>query len=495
MSRIAIWQKFVVGVLLLCGASVMFEAGSIQEMFGGEESDLLQVSVHTMVEDTAGLEEETPPMAIEEKVEVDIGRDEDVEDADKSESEVQVQSLVSPIFPAIVYRHPAVHEVSLIMDSASSSSASSLPPAPFSIPENDVCSRLCPYSRNFGSAGFPPLEDATAVPTEIISPTMFRDFADYVLAWPFAVFEENDIAGPTPAAAVANKCSPPIPIVYTQINRDVTVVTRFLDMYRKANPDGQVILITGQSDFTPLEVKWHRPVLGHPAIYRWLAQNVDSPETELASRNNKLIPVPIGLNYYINVPHMKEFLSEVEVSGWPEKDRLLLVNFWPGSYHDRPAVFDAFCNEDSVFNNATTCTAWDGQEAHVMSDQSADYRNLSRAKYIVAPRGNGIDTHRAWESLYVKAVPIMQSSTINSLFEGLPVIIVNEITPEFIPDPEELERLYDEIYRPMFEDPAVQRRLTRFFWFTFVENLRQQEMQRRGLVHFGENRRQCWPIA
>jgi hypothetical protein len=46
-------------------------------------------------------------------------------------------------------------------------------------------------------------------------------------------------------------------------------------------------------------------------------------------------------------------------------------------------------------------------------------------KFVVAPRGNGWDTHRLWEALYLGCVPIVESSVLDPLYKQLPVLIVN----------------------------------------------------------------------
>jgi len=59
-------------------------------------------------------------------------------------------------------------------------------------------------------------------------------------------------------------------------------------------------------------------------------------------------------------------------------------------------------------------------------------------KFIVCPRGNGIDTHRMWEALYCGVIPIVQRHLVHSNIEGkLPVLFVDsyhEITEELLYD-------------------------------------------------------------
>ena len=60
---------------------------------------------------------------------------------------------------------------------------------------------------------------------------------------------------------------------------------------------------------------------------------------------------------------------------------------------------------------------------------------LKKHKFCLSPPGRGIDTHRTWESLMVGTIPILLSSPMDSLFNDLPVIIVDDllkITPAFL---------------------------------------------------------------
>jgi hypothetical protein len=56
-------------------------------------------------------------------------------------------------------------------------------------------------------------------------------------------------------------------------------------------------------------------------------------------------------------------------------------------------------------------------------------------KFMACPEGNGIDTHRTWECLYIGCIPVMKRSVFTSFFEHLPICFVNnweEITEDFL---------------------------------------------------------------
>ena len=60
---------------------------------------------------------------------------------------------------------------------------------------------------------------------------------------------------------------------------------------------------------------------------------------------------------------------------------------------------------------------------------------MSNYPFVLSPRGNGLDCHRTWEALLCGCIPVVRTSALDSLYDGLPVIIVNnwrEVTPEFL---------------------------------------------------------------
>ena len=82
-----------------------------------------------------------------------------------------------------------------------------------------------------------------------------------------------------------------------------------------------------------------------------------------------------------------------------------------------------------------------------------DYMQLMKTyKFALAPPGRGIDTHRCWEALMVGTIPIVLSSSINELYEDLPVVVIEDwsiITEEF------LHKKYDEILKSTYDFQKV----------------------------------------
>ena len=60
---------------------------------------------------------------------------------------------------------------------------------------------------------------------------------------------------------------------------------------------------------------------------------------------------------------------------------------------------------------------------------------LSKSKYCICPRGYGLDTHRLWECLYLKVIPIVDRNCVTEYHENLGLLIVDDwnlITESFL---------------------------------------------------------------
>jgi hypothetical protein len=61
--------------------------------------------------------------------------------------------------------------------------------------------------------------------------------------------------------------------------------------------------------------------------------------------------------------------------------------------------------------------------------------NIYNHKFVICPEGNGIDTHRIWECLYMGTIPIVSDNINNAFYRGLPICIVDDwgkITEDFL---------------------------------------------------------------
>jgi hypothetical protein len=76
---------------------------------------------------------------------------------------------------------------------------------------------------------------------------------------------------------------------------------------------------------------------------------------------------------------------------------------------------------------------------------SENIKLLQRYKFCVCPEGNGLDTHRLWEALFVKTVPILLRSKFSENIQmttKLPMILLDsweELDVKKMPDYESFD--------------------------------------------------------
>lgn len=171
-------------------------------------------------------------------------------------------------------------------------------------------------------------------------------------------------------------------------------------------------LITHESDY---EINEKLFSFKPKCISKWYAQNVNYDHKDL-------IPIPIGIaNDYCQIT-LK--INNLKREGNPEK--LLYVNHRVETYpKGRKWIYDYFENNDWCSVDQPNLTLNEYKE------------KLDNHKFIICPRGNGIDTHRLWESLYHGIIPIVEKNIHCKCLKDLPVVIVNsfkDITREFLED-------------------------------------------------------------
>ncbi len=153
-------------------------------------------------------------------------------------------------------------------------------------------------------------------------------------------------------------------------------------------------------------------------IAAWFVQNIDREATE------RLIPIPIGLANQV-WPHGQVWVLDPLAKSAPsagslERNRFLYINFsaWTNAKARQPCL-DHFKRVG----------------AEPQKSFSEYLSDLSQTLFVPSPPGNGLDCHRTWEALLMGCYPIVLRSTLNPLYEGLPVVVIEsweEATDEFL---------------------------------------------------------------
>ncbi len=182
--------------------------------------------------------------------------------------------------------------------------------------------------------------------------------------------------------------------------------------------ENPVILITGNSDY-PID---DRRIKQMPSnIKKWYAQN-------LLVNHPKITPIPLGLeNKHISV-------REGHGVGYFDRASLKETLLSSKHYENNPSKL--------IYANFNVCTNyWHRRKVKKTCIQSKHidwevynlsldvfFKRILDYEMVVCPIGNGIDTHRLWEVLYLKRIPIIikhGNYKIYELYEKLPIIILN----------------------------------------------------------------------
>lgn len=70
------------------------------------------------------------------------------------------------------------------------------------------------------------------------------------------------------------------------------------------------------------------------------------------------------------------------------------------------------------------------------SDSISYFKEIGKYKFVICPEGNGVDTHRLWETLYSKGIPIVEyNELMHKKCHGLPILWskdFSELTEEYL---------------------------------------------------------------
>ena len=175
----------------------------------------------------------------------------------------------------------------------------------------------------------------------------------------------------------------------------------------KVNNLRNIKLITHQTDeLITKEIYRSKP----QCISEWYSVNVEH-------KADNLFPLPLGL---ANI-FQKNYLNPLSINGISEfdskkLDSKLYINFKPSTNSkERNDLYDKLKNYSFV-------------EVDEPNLSVEDYTNkLKSHSFILAPWGNGIDSHRLWESLYLGKIPITKYHHTYTAAKNLPVMFVDDL--------------------------------------------------------------------
>lgn len=155
-------------------------------------------------------------------------------------------------------------------------------------------------------------------------------------------------------------------------------------------------------------------------VEHWFTQNVHTI-------NYKVESLPIGLenDMWFRPLRKKEKMEAMLRTKKEYKNLVYLNHNVKTNPIERVAPYELFKGKPWV-------TVKEGTNGHFFDHYLSDiYSHI----FVICPEGNGIDTHRKWETLYMTNIPIEKRNLNNRFYDDLPICLVDdweEVTEEFL---------------------------------------------------------------
>jgi len=236
-------------------------------------------------------------------------------------------------------------------------------------------------------------------------------------------------------------------------------------------------LVTGDEDWAiPSGFDRSQALLADERVACWFTQNYDGTEA-----HDKLQPLPIGLDFHTisnrrkwghwpATPAAQEAeLEALRASAPPSARRLLRVH---ADFHFNKHKQQVWGDD----RHAVQLALSDNPDVQFQTKKVRRielWREKTRYAFVVSPHGNGLDCHRTWESLVLGNIVIVKRSSLDPLYEGLPVVIVD--------DWREIDtanlRAWHAQHQASFDDPTVQDKLTNRYWIARMRKILNERLQ------------------
>jgi hypothetical protein len=202
-------------------------------------------------------------------------------------------------------------------------------------------------------------------------------------------------------------------------------VTNFLDKIKHT-----FILVSGMSIKTcPVEALSQASffkLINNKYLIRWCSQN------NSIQKYPKIVQVPLGIDYHSvynnpekwkkiadgnNPVEQERYLNNVVANSVPFYERInkIYVNFEVNA--------DRFGQRKQCLKDIPKTLLAVHQEK---MKRIQTWNNTIKYAFVLSPYGQGMDCHRTWEALILGSIPILKSKEFVNLFEGLPVLFVND---------------------------------------------------------------------
>lgn len=170
------------------------------------------------------------------------------------------------------------------------------------------------------------------------------------------------------------------------------------------------IILTAGEELDQMDESYQK-FLDEEKVIAWFGVHPD----ETAMNHPKFHPLPLGIiqqpSHYSKREKVNIFFKKLRTES--EKKYLLYLNFADNGKPERTKLRKKFLGKPFVKRGERV--------------EFKEYaRQTASAYFVLSPKGLGPDCYRNWEALLCGSIPIIKSCPFNSLFDGLPVLIVED---------------------------------------------------------------------
>jgi hypothetical protein len=174
--------------------------------------------------------------------------------------------------------------------------------------------------------------------------------------------------------------------------------------FEHLKPNNEFIIVTHNSD-KHIDEKFLN-YLNDDLLVKWYGQNIDLVHP-------KLISIPIGIANEIWL-HGDATKVNHYINNNLEKDNLIYCGFQTWTNPTERDYCLTQINNKGINNSP-----------HI--DFNSYLHGVSKSFFMISPKGNGVDCHRNWESIYLKTIPIItESINFTHYYNDFPFLIIKD---------------------------------------------------------------------
>ncbi len=209
---------------------------------------------------------------------------------------------------------------------------------------------------------------------------------------------------------------------------DIIFVRKIPQFFKEMHPHIKhpYIIVTAGECLDKMR-KSYKEYLDNEMVIAWYGIHAN----KLAMEHPKFRPIPLGIlqrpDHYTRREMVNNFFTKLRTT--TKKKYLVYMNFADFQKPERKKL-KKFMKKQSF------CKRGERLEFKEYLIQTA------QSVFVLSPKGLGPDCYRTWEAMLCGSIPVVRSCQLDSLYEGLPVLIIDEwtqLTQEF------LEKKYKEI--------------------------------------------------